>query len=339
MKNNIFKLLVFLLLLSSCKTYLPTKSFSNLSEDPNYSKLETWAAHPNKDDNADRTPEKISLEKNLTADVFFLYPTIYYGDHKSEQNWNAPVNDERFNKKVDDSAILFQASAFNHGGNVYAPRYRQAHLNAYWNKDRESARQAFDLAYKDVKSAFEFYLANFNNSKPIIIAGHSQGTDHAKRLLKDFFDGKDLQSQLVAAYLIGMPVNKNNFTTILPCQNKDDIGCFVSWRTFKKGVESSTSEGEIVVTNPLSWKLNNEYIPKSKNPGSVLRDFNKIYPEIVDAQIYKNILWATKPKFPGSIFFTRKNYHIADINFYYLSIRNNTVEKVKSFLNKNNEKK
>ncbi len=43
---------------------------------------------------------------------------------------------------------------------------------------------AFEIAYADVKAAFEFYLKIYNNYRPIIIASHSQGTKHTGRLLK-----------------------------------------------------------------------------------------------------------------------------------------------------------
>ncbi len=332
------KILYFILLIAlsvSCKTYRPTLAYSSMDVDrsPDYSKLEDWAAHPAKEDKGDMTPDKIGIKKEMEADVFFVYPTIYYGD-KGETKWNAPITDAKFNKKVDESTIQFQASAFNQAGNLYAPRYRQAHINAYWHEDKASAKKAFELAYEDVKTAFAYYLKNHNQGRPIILASHSQGTNHTEHLLKDFFDETALRSQLVAAYLVGMPIKKNAFKTIPPCMNEDELGCFVSWRTYKKGFEFDAPKEEILVTNPLSWLTNEEYISKEKNIGSILRDFNKIYPKIADAQIHGPILWATKPKFPGSIFFTRKNYHIADINFYYMNIRQNAIHRVKQYLNK-----
>ncbi len=41
---------------------------------------------------------------------------------------------------------------------------------------------AFDLAYEDLKTAFENYLKHYNKGRPIIIASHSQGSLHALRL-------------------------------------------------------------------------------------------------------------------------------------------------------------
>ena len=33
------------------------------------------------------------------------------------------------------------------------------------------------------KAAFQYYLEHYNNGRPFIIASHSQGTYHAKRLI------------------------------------------------------------------------------------------------------------------------------------------------------------
>jgi len=305
-----------------------------LFEPIDYNNLENWAAHPEKRDNADRIPGTELLAKNnLEADVFFIHPTIY--TTKSDQlPWNPDIEDQELNQKVDNSTILFQASAFNAAGRVFAPRYRQAHLRSYSTSDTVSAGKAFALAYNDIKNAFEYYLKYYNHGRPFIIASHSQGTTHAGPLIKEFIDGKSLQQKLVAAYLIGLPVSKTYFKAIRPCLNPDDLNCSISWRTFKRDFipEDRPLGDTILVTNPISWKIDTTYIAKNLNRGAVLRNFEKVLPKRVDAQVHNGILWAKKPKFPWSFLFRRKNYHIADINFYYMDIRENAKERVERWL-------
>lgn len=330
-KNFAFGLSLFLFV--SCASRIPRQPFQGIQTSaPDYGQIELWAAHPSKKDLADERPEGNWVHgETRQADVFFLHPTSYLDERGNEQ-WNADLKDAKTNKKTDEGAIHFQASAFNAAGYVYAPRYRQAHLHAYFTKDTASARAAFELAYSDVRQAFIYYLQHYNQGKPFIIASHSQGTTHAIRLIKEMIDGKDLQNQLIAAYLLGMPVHKDDFTTLPPCENPDQTGCYSGWRTFKKGYEPTWKEKEVVVTNPLSWKRNSDYIPATANPGAILRDFNDIYFNLVDAQVNGNILWASKPKFPGSLFLTTKNYHVADVNFYYFSIRANALNRVEQYL-------
>ncbi len=303
-----------------------------------YGNLDNWAAHPNKRDNADRIPATDGLApKNLKADVFFIHPTIYTKKGR-RLPWNPSIQDSVLNEQVDNSTILFQASAFNAAGRVFAPRYRQAHLSAYTTADSLGSKKAFAFAYADVKKAFEHYLTYYNNGRPVIIASHSQGTTHAGPLIKEFFDGTQLQQQLVVAYLIGLPVPKDYFNSIYPCEDESGLNCTISWRTFKRDFapEDSPLGDDILVTNPLNWKLDTTYVHKNFNKGAVIRDFGRVLRKRVDAQVHNGILWASKPRFPWSFLLRRKNYHIADINFYYMNIRENARLRVDKWLEARN---
>jgi len=329
------KFFLFLFLTAqSCSSLkqIPEFDTSKNPLSPDYSNLDFWAAHPDKLDPSDRIPASSYTQdySQSTTDVFFIHPTTYTSK-KGELQWNADILDKELNQKTDSGTILFQASAFNSGGRVFAPRYRQTHINAYFSKDKESAKTAFELAYSDVKAAFEHYLKYENKGRPIIIASHSQGTTHAGPLIKEFFDGKDLQFKLVAAYLIGMPVKDDYFENITPCNSPEQINCFISWRTFKKGTIVDNDIKNILVTNPISWKTDTILVTKDQNLGSLLADFDKIYPSLVDAQVHEGVLWSSKPKFRGSFFFRAKNYHIADINFFYFDIKKNVKERIHQY--------
>jgi hypothetical protein len=331
-------LLFGITIIASHNVYLFAQKLENISKNEaiDYSNLKNWAAHPWKIDPSDSIPDplKQTYYKDSLVDVFFIHPTSY--TDKNFTSWNAQLNDEIVNKKTDEGSILYQASVFNETNRVFAPRYRQAHYNAFFI-NKEDAKVYFDIAYEDVKNSFLYYLENYNNGRPIIIAGHSQGTLHAGRLLKEFFEGKILQNKLVCAYLIGMPVPENYFTTISPCQDSSATGCFVSWRTFKSGYEPDFVKKEnfkSVVTNPLSWKTNENYISKKYNEGGVLKKFNKVVPRVVDAQVKGNVLWSCKPDILGKIFLMEKNFHIGDFNLFYLNIRNNVRHRINCFWKK-----
>ena len=228
-------------LLFSCspkyQPYEGTQTFISETGIPDYTKLEYWAAHPMKKDPSDSIPlplYKILPEEKM-ADVFFLHPTIFT-DKEDEGQINAKIDDPYINKKTDYTSILYQASVFNESCNIYAPRYRQAHLQMYYTQDTLKAKAAFELAYQDIKSAFLIFLKTRNTEKPFIIASHSQGTTHAKRLLKEFVDGTDLSKKLVVAYILGIPVEKKYFDYLAPCKDSTGTGCIVSWRTYRQGL-------------------------------------------------------------------------------------------------------
>ena len=324
----------------SKKNYATRAVYQFISADgkPDYSDLHYWAAHPWKWDPSDSISKvyRQSYKKDSLADVFFLYPTTLI-DNKDER-WNAPIDDAVINERTDYSTILYQASVFNEKCRVFAPRYRQAHLKTFFSDNKLKSALAFDLAYTDIKKAFEYYLKYLNNNRPIIIASHSQGTIHASRLLKEFFDGKPLQNKLVCAYIIGMPIPENYFQNIPSCKDSLSTGCFVGWRTYKnKYVDTvfiAKEKFKSIVTNPLTWTCNTAYVNRKLNTGGLLKNFNKIKTGVVDAQIHNNILWCSKPKFFGNIFLTSKNYHIGDINLFYNNIRQNVTVRINSYLTK-----
>ena len=303
---------------------------------PDYSQASAWAALPELRDSADWTPAPDLVDKQAEAevDIFFLHPTIYIG-RKGERGWNGPVDDPGLNERTDNSTIKYQASIFNGTARVYAPRYRQAHLHSYFaHEDSTSAFSALDLAYADIKRAFEYYLQHYNNGRPIIIASHSQGTTHAKHLLKDFFDGKALQTKLVAAYLVGIPVEAGYFANIPPCESPGQVGCYVTWRSVKYGYFPPWHDpgADIVTTNPLLWNTSRTPAPKELSLGLVVPTYKGYLPQRVDAMVNNGFLWVHKPKFPGSGLFTRRNYHVADYNLFYVDVRENARVRTEAFL-------
>ena len=342
-----FLIVVFAFCITSCAQdnytkFAPIYNKITMDTVPNYGDLAYWAAHPNKVDPSDSVPKPIlkKYRPNQLVDVFFLYPTSYL-DPKKPYGWSASFNDTKTNIYTDYTSVLNQASIFNEIGSVYAPRYRQAHIQSYYpisKSDSINAIAAFEIAYQDIKKAFEYYLKNYNNNRPIIIASHSQGSTHAIRLLQEYFDEKPLSKKLVAAYIVGMAVNPTNFKQLKACTQPDATGCILSWRTYLEGYTPPFIQNETftsIVTNPLSWNSNKDSMDRFSNEGSVLYNFNKVARNVAGAKIHAGLLWTEKPKFLGSLFFKTKNYHVADYNFYYLSIRKNAATRVHAFFNNN----
>lgn len=312
---------------------------------PDYGAKESWAALPDMQDMADLVPKKSGLTDNQAdaiADVFFIHPTIYTYEPVNEYKWNADVGDYDLNQKVDASTIKNQATVFNGSCKVYAPRYRQAHYSAFTTDDKSSADSALDLAYQDVKAAFQYYLDHFHQNRPIIIASHSQGTVHARQLLKEFFDGKDLQKYLVEAYLVGIAIRPDAFETIKPSETAEQCGGFVSWNTFITGFYPPYYKNGLdkaLCTNPLTWSVSPSYADRFENHGAVGLKF-KMIRQAVDAENKDGLLWIHKPHVPGKMFLKMKIWHRADYNLYWMNIRENVALRLSTYLSnsKLNEK-
>ncbi|NUM50199.1 MAG: DUF3089 domain-containing protein [Flavobacteriales bacterium] len=345
---------VFIVLISatSCiritytKPCYPFESYQ-ASLEPDYAKESSWAALPNRKDNADLVPDN-SLLKNsqdsALADVFYIHPTSYNGEE-----WNASIENKKINKRTDNLAIRHQASIFNESCKIYAPRYRQATLYSFIDQFN-NGEKAIDLAYQDIKRAFEYYLNHWNKNRPIIIAAHSQGTAHALQLIKDYFDGTPLGEQLVVAYLVGIPIRKDAFLTIAPCNYAEETGCFVSWITFAWNKKSKKFEhvyktnlplyqynhNSINCTNPLSWTNDTIYQAKTKNKGSVPASFKKIEKQVCDAQSYDGVLWIHLHKNIGYPSFPNGNFHPVDYNLFYMNIRENVKQRIDTYFKSKN---
>lgn len=313
---------------------------------PDYNKPAHWAALPDQRDAADSIPRKAPAtvrdgQATAQADVFFIHPTIYtYAPEPGRNPWNGDLSDANLNTRTDESTILNQASVFNGSCRVFAPRYRQAHYSAFTTDTPSDKQQSLDLAYEDVKAAFEWYLKNRNigtdgKPRPIVIASHSQGTLHAGRLLTEFFDGKPLQQQLVAAYLVGIATPPTYFKAIPPGETPTQTGCFVSWNTFTSGFTPdyyANGLNRALATNPLTWSSDSTLAPRTLNLGGVGQKFTFVESP-VDAQSHRGMLWIGKLHIRGAAFVRNvKIWHQADYNFFWMNVRENVAARIAAFV-------
>lgn len=321
---------VVLISLYSCKSVvIPNFSSQPSPISPNYQESSSWAILPNK------YPETLKQWKttkdSLIADVFYIYPTLNID--KKDVRWNVSIEDAVQQEKVVNKAVYFQASAFLNSGKLYVPFYRQAHLRSYSNYNK-GGEKALDLAYSDVKNAFTIYLEKYNNGRPIIIAAHSQGTTHAIRLLNDFFDGKPLHSKLIAAYIPGIAIQKNQFESIPLMTGPTETGGFVAWNTYKMNYypkrHAKLFKGS-AVSNPITWNATIES-ERSDHKGFLFSN-GKLYKQALEVKVADGILWISLPHFPFRLFVLgKKRYHEGDINLFWEDIRENTLVRVQSYM-------
>jgi len=337
-KRNVLKVYVLLWFITGCKISYNTYDFEKSPEiaKPNYSENDSWAVLP------DNFPDEISQFKidgeKKEADVFFIYPTLI--DARNQREWNSDIWNKEIREDVINRPIKYQASAWIDAGNLYVPFYRQAHIRVFNEKFKVEGKKALDLAYSDIKEAFTYYLKNFNNNKPFIIASHSQGTVHAKRIISEFIDGKELQKKLIAAYLVGIKVTEDEFDNIKPMNSPDEIGGFVSWNTFKFNKYPKEDNYERwfkggVTSNPITWDDSKE-TKKESHKGVLYRDLT-IFPKNINIKLVDGIVWSSLPNIPGNFFLRPvRSYHFADINLFWVDIRENAKLRVEQWFKKNN---
>lgn len=315
-----------------------------------YKRAEMWLARPDKPGNpALWVPAGYETAKEPVAAVFFIHPTSYL----NRAHWNAPLED----KEANDRAALFlrgQASAFNGAGAVWAPRYRQATFGAFLTS-QEDARQALDLAYRDVTAAFDQFLAEAGE-RPIILAGHSQGALHLTRLLHDRVAGKPLANRVVAAYVVGWPVSKSADLPKLglaECTAADQTGCILSWQSFAEPADPSllldtfdASNGftgqkragtPMICTNPITGTPGTTAEAKA-NLGTLVpsADFSSAtlqkgsVPARCDGRGVLTIGSAPEG-IGGQYVLPGNNYHVFDYSLFWANVRADAERRLKAF--------
>lgn len=294
---------------------------------PDYSQEKYWAALPFHEDVTDWTPRgETWIDDSLKqVDVFYIYPTLF----RKGKDWNADLDNRALNRRIDHYPVKYHASIFNHVGRVYAPRYRQAHIDSYHDSTGSGAK-AFELAYGDLKQAFEYYMAHYNQGRPIVLASHSQGTTHSRRLLKDYFDTPQMKAQLVCAYVVGYALHREDYTLLRPCASPTATNCYVTWASFRDGFpypKRDTYYGNVCV-NPISWALDS--LPATTHGGILLGEKRKKR-FTSTAYISGDQLMVTTNM---ALMRKRKVLHVADFSLFWMDVRKNAADRVAAYFGK-----
>ena len=285
-------------------------SIENAPAKPDYSQNSNWLVKKN---------------INETIDVFYVYPTAYY----SPKNWNQSLGDSNVIKRLNKFTFKKQLNIFDGIANLYVPQYRQASLYSFAD-NKGNGEQAIDLAYEDVRNAFYYYLEHFNNHKPFILAGHSQGSKHLLKLLKEISLIPNINNKIVTVYALGWPVtetylkeNKN----VKMCEDSTQTGCVISWNTEGKHKLYSLVKEPSVSVNPLNRTTGGELADRSMHKGAIFVSRTKIDTvyNCVSAQNKKGHLIISKPDNIKDIWMPFKygNYHVHDYSMFYFNIREN----------------
>ena len=342
MPKLLLLLLPLLLGLSSCLNLLkPVHRFSVQSAGPapSYADTTAWLVLPGHPSGANQRPPGLlpTAAPDTVADVFFVHPTTYFWRWGY---WNAPLRLHRLRHYTTRTSIRNQASLFAPVGRLYAPTYRQATLFAFFApKDNPNVQPALDLAYADVKAAFEYYLAHYNHGRPFIVAGHSQGTLHATRLLHELVDDNPLlRRQLVAAYLVGYQPRPTEYQHLPALPDSLATGGIVGWNTVLRNSDYAPYHG-LLATNPLTWTLDSTNAPAALNRGGVPLNFRRVDPHLTSAQVHHGLLWVDDPHLSGyrrlripGLPELSVSYHIVDYNLFYLNVRENARARVRAWV-------
>ena len=213
---------------------------------PDYSKPASWLCLPRRADicsvplpitalnaNGYGSTGRTAIAKDPPIDCFYVYPTV--------------SNDPGFNSDlvVDNAEKSLAQSQFGRFASVcrtFAPVYRQMTLAAVAAASAGAdMTQPGRIAYSDVVSAWRTYLAKYNQGRPFVLIGHSQGSLMLIELISHEIEGKPVAKQMLRAYLPGfnvyVPQGKRvggSFKSTPLCSSDAETGCVMTWVSFRE---------------------------------------------------------------------------------------------------------
>jgi hypothetical protein len=291
------------------------------------------------------------------VDVFYLYPSAWQKAKPSDPNICEIDNPTML--KGANVAFARQATAFETVGNIYAPYYRQSDAATTLALPlADQAKVVGGIPATDAIAAFDYYIKHYNNGRPFILAGHSQGSNVLIFLLSKYMKANPkVYNRMIVAYVIGYSVT-DKYLAANPhlkfAEGPDDTGVIVSYNTEAPGVEGKNPvvSPSANVINPINWTRTEQLATAQENLGSIAlnKDGTVVFDKdgniarvmnYADARIDKargTLICSTAdeealaPGKPGGA--PRGIYHTFDYPFYYFDIRANASNRTKNFLNK-----
>lgn len=334
-KNFLITLIgLFILQIAGCKVNnVPALNKPTASETvaTDYSKAEHWLSTP-------ATADK-------KVDVFYLYPTAWMKTATSDPNIC----------EIDNASMLTGSKAafgrhspvFTPIANVYAPYYRQA--DAFYTLGLTADARAKVMAgipLLDATAAFDYYLRHYNNGRPFILAGHSQGSNVLMYLLAGYLkDNSQVYNRMIAAYLVGCSVTDSYLSKnphLKFAEGPDDLGVIISYNTQSPDLAAGANlvvEPGAIAINPISWTREETLAQASESLGSMMPASGSVVKieHYADARVDKakgvvicstadaDFIHAMNPALP------RGMYHSFDYPLYFYDLRENMTKRIAKY--------
>ena len=243
------------------------------------------------------------------ADIFYILPTCVW-DWTAENGQLCRYSDysrtdhiEAFLPSVELAEDIFAQGQYG----FYCPYYRQITLNV-WMDGEAAVEELFPLSMEDVSESFDYYLEHYNNGRPFVLAGFSQGGKAVVELVKHLSDEE------LAQYPRLLPATDSTGTGTIICYNS------VAYPEAACGVLSPSD----VCINPVNWTT--DATPAELNDSvtvTVDTDHHLLIVDGLDPEHYY------APSLAST--FPLGNYHLQELTLYQDHLRRNTALRVRNF--------
>lgn len=193
------------------------------------------------------------------ADVFYVPSTWEYDWYTSDSmlcHYADPS--QALHREHMCTEMAGVAAYMAQAGRFYSPHYRHISLDSWATLNEDTIRRRYqDVAWPDVQNAFSYYLAHYNQGRPFILAGFSQGGKSVVELLKVL--PARLRHRMIAAYVLGYKVTPQDVEAapwISPAQGEGDTGVTICYNSVSdvKYLKPVVSAPNVMCINPVNWK-------------------------------------------------------------------------------------
>lgn len=198
-------------------------------------------------------------DKGEGVDVFYVVSTWEF-DWFTQDNVVSHYADV-FNpthRENMDIEIRKIAAYMADGNNFYSPYYRHISLETWATLDEGIINKRFqDVAFVDVKSAFDHFTTHFNKGRPFILAGFSQGGKAVVELIKIM--PEEMRKRMVAAYVLGYKVTPEDVEQapwLVAAKGATDTGVVICYNSVSdvKYIKPVISSPNVMCINPVNWR-------------------------------------------------------------------------------------
>ena len=291
------------------------------------------------------------------VDTFYIYPTLFMDMSDSAPEY-AAIGDPSMTGGV-EMMYGIQICLFDESTNLFVPYYQQANMTTLI----EAREEYGDITYclqnhypqQDIWAALDYYFENYNEGRPFILAGHSQGSALSRLVLKEYFsEHPEYYERMIAAYVVGFSITQDDldqYPHLQFAQGADDTGVIISWNvegTGNKDADNIVVLPDAISINPLNWKLDDTYASAEENMGSRVQNEETMEFEIkdiqADAQVDTDrgvvICTTTETEFEnmGDLgipeIFGPESFHKEDYTFYFENVRENIRTRIDAYIQK-----
>lgn len=230
----------------NCSSDSPEVTPEYVPPAPDYSNQSMWVTY---DDDTDESG----------ADIFYI-PSTWEFDYISPDGRVSHYADpslaaHRADMKIEIDGV---AEYMLPGNKFYSPYYRHITLDSWATLNEDTINRRYkDVAFIDIKNAFEHFLAVRDSDRPIILAGFSQGGKSVVELMKIL--PENIRDRLVAAYVMGYKITPEDVVGapwIKGARCADDTGVVVSYNSVSdvNYIKPIVASPTVMCINPVNWR-------------------------------------------------------------------------------------